>query len=756
MKWYANLKIRAKLGVGFGMVIVFIIGLIAVMFSITLMATGNFDYLEGYPRTRRMVLNDITIHFRTSQHYLSEMSVPDPYDEGKIDRLSQGITTEISQISVLVQQYQESINADPRYSAQELAARMSDIGLIWQYVQTWQTQVVAPVTAAHREGRHSDVSEITAQTAAIPARVVTSLRDLKDLTTEYINLSATETTAFAFQLIYILMGLAAGAITFTVILMVIMIRALSHPIKRLAADVNEMAEGRLNVNIGSGMQTKDEVGDLSKSISRMAGTIIGLSDDLRSVSNSFHAEGDIEAKIDEGKYLGAYREVVASINELNASTVNDLLMFNKSLGEFNQGEFDAKIPTFPGKKRVFNETLDDFRTTMKSLTADIGGLAVAAADGRLDVRVSTEKYNGGWRELTNSLNNLVQAIVTPIHEMDRGLEALAQGNFNVRMEGGFKGEFKHMIDVFNEMAVNIGSYIAEISGVLSTLAGDDLDQEIKREYVGQFADIKNALNRIISRFNNVIADILSASEEVTLVAQQVSENSMSIAEGASDQAASVQALSDAILAINESTSLNAENAKNAKQLSDTSSAHAARGDTDIREMMTAMDGISESSGKISNIIKVIDGIAFQTNLLALNAAVEAARAGEHGKGFSVVAEEVRSLAGNSQSAASETSGLIDESMSRVKDGTQIAATTAATLRAIVEDVNKVAQIISDIATASEDQASSVAQVSEGIQRITNVVTNNSATSEMSASASQELAGQAEALRNLVSVFKLKK
>jgi methyl-accepting chemotaxis protein len=290
--------------------------------------------------------------------------------------------------------------------------------------------------------------------------------------------------------------------------------------------------------------------------------------------------------------------------------------------------------------------------------------------------------------------------------------------------------------------------------VLKSLSQNNLDIAITREYVGDYSQIKNALNNIIQTLNNVMGEITTAAEQVSFGARSISESSMTLATGASVQAASVQQLNATLLIINENTINNAENATKAETLSAHSKTSAAMGDEDMHKLLSSMDGISNSSQKITNIIKVIDDIAFQTNLLALNAAVEAARAGEHGKGFAVVAEEVRNLAGKSQIAAQEINGLIEESKSRVEEGTKMAGQTAETLRTIIGDISKVAEIISEVTVASRQQAEGISQLKAGLAQITEVVQNNSATSEESASAAQELSGQAELMCKLVSVFKL--
>ncbi|HOV42043.1 MAG TPA: methyl-accepting chemotaxis protein, partial [Oscillospiraceae bacterium] len=199
---------------------------------------------------------------------------------------------------------------------------------------------------------------------------------------------------------------------------------------------------------------------------------------------------------------------------------------------------------------------------------------------------------------------------------------------------------------------------------------------------------------------------------------------------------------------------NAKNAKKASALAKETFEQVDEGHKSMSRMLEAMQDINNSSEQISRIIKVIDDIAFQTNILALNAAVEAARAGAAGKGFAVVADEVRALAEKSAEAAKDTSKLIEESISNVQTGTQLAGNTAGALDKIVEMVSQVEEFINRIAEASEGQASAVEQINSGMEQITDVIQRNSATAEESAAASQELTGQANLLKEKIDKFKI--
>jgi methyl-accepting chemotaxis protein len=266
----------------------------------------------------------------------------------------------------------------------------------------------------------------------------------------------------------------------------------------------------------------------------------------------------------------------------------------------------------------------------------------------------------------------------------------------------------------------------------------------------------NCLSGLVKNLNDLAASIVKASDQVATGADLVSGSSTALSQGAAEQASVVQELSAALEQIAVKTQTNAQNARAANELVQKARDFAAGGRDRMKDMRRAMDEISTSSASIGKIIKAIDDIAFQTNILALNAAVEAARAGQHGKGFAVVANEVRTLAARSAKAASETADLIEGSYRKVEAGTSLAGETSEALDRIVEEVAKAAALVASIAEASNDQASGIEQVNKGIVEVTRVVQHNAATSEESAAASEELTAQAAALKEVVSVFQLRR
>ena len=268
--------------------------------------------------------------------------------------------------------------------------------------------------------------------------------------------------------------------------------------------------------------------------------------------------------------------------------------------------------------------------------------------------------------------------------------------------------------------------------------------------------VGNGLLEIASKLRGMVKSIKETTNRLALNAGSVSDSSMSLSQGATEQASAIEELTASIEEIANQTGANTQNANTANELAKYVKLGAEKGNEHMSDLQKAMEDINTSSNNIKKIIKVIDDIAFQTNILALNAAVEAARAGQHGKGFAVVAEEVRTLAGKSAQAAQETTDLIEGSIRNVEIGANLTNGTAAAFKKMSGDVGKVANLLEEIATAASEQASAIDQVNQGIAQVSQVVQNNAAISEESAAASIELTSQAQKLKEYIAMFTINK
>lgn len=341
------------------------------------------------------------------------------------------------------------------------------------------------------------------------------------------------------------------------------------------------------------------------------------------------------------------------------------------------------------------------------------------------------------RDIRKSLDILINAA-----------REIAAGNANITLTKYKDDEFGEVVDEFQSIIDNI-KYQGEISRMI---AQGDLTADVKVN--GDKDVLGNALDDIIRENNRMLSDIRESTMQVTVGSEQVSDASQALAQGATEQASATQEITASMNEIAERTKVNTEQINEANDLVENMGKEAVVINDSMTEMMSAMTDINEASENISKIIKVIDDIAFQTNILALNAAVEAARAGEAGKGFAVVAEEVRSLAAKSAAASAETAELIEDSISKVGFGSQIADDTAKAMELISNVVQESEVIINDIAESSNYQATAVAQIEQAITQVSQVVQTNSATSEQCAAASEELSNQASRMREMLSIYNL--
>lgn len=360
---------------------------------------------------------------------------------------------------------------------------------------------------------------------------------------------------------------------------------------------------------------------------------------------------------------------------------------------------------------------------------------------------------------------IVVAIVISIR-MTRSLKSLnnaaqkvADGEFDVDVKAESHDDIGVLADSFGKTVAqlkNYTGYINEMSGVLNEIADGNLDISLAMEYKGEFEKLKTALDNITSSLNSTLVDIDAAADHVLTGANQVSSGAQALASGSTEQAGAIVQLVESITEISEQINSNAAAAEHASESMDAIGKEANLSNERMNMMLGAMKDINENANQISAIIKTIEDIAFQTNILALNAAIEAARAGEAGKGFAVVADEVRNLASKSAEASQNTAALISKTMDAVENGSQIANATAESLNTVVSNIGEIVAAIDDISKKSHSQAEAVTQVTTGVEQLSIVTENNSAASEESAASAQELADQANLMKQLTGKFTLKK
>ncbi|MEY4763118.1 MAG: hypothetical protein RLZZ200_2974 [Pseudomonadota bacterium] len=297
--------------------------------------------------------------------------------------------------------------------------------------------------------------------------------------------------------------------------------------------------------------------------------------------------------------------------------------------------------------------------------------------------------------------------------------------------------------------------VAEASEVIAAAAAGDLTRRLSAEgRTGTVATLIEGINELLGVMSGLISQVKGSASEVYRGADEISQGNTDLSQRTEQQASSLEETASSMEQMTSIVKQNADNAAQANLLAHAARDQAENGGAVVSKAVRAMAGIDESSKRIADIIGVIDEIAFQTNLLALNAAVEAARAGEQGRGFAVVATEVRNLAGRSASAAKEIKGLIRDSVQKVSEGSELVTQSGATLDGIVTSVKKVADIVAEIAAASQEQHSGIEQVNKAVMQLDELTQQNAALVEEASAASRSMADQARSLNDMVNSYRV--
>jgi methyl-accepting chemotaxis protein len=345
----------------------------------------------------------------------------------------------------------------------------------------------------------------------------------------------------------------------------------------------------------------------------------------------------------------------------------------------------------------------------------------------------------------------MEAVVSDVGEV---VAAAAAGDFSARLRIDDADEqMQRLVSGINEINAVVDGATTEFAAVLSAVAGGDLTNRVETAYRGRFADLKGAINETVNRLSATVATIQTTAADVGLAAREIHMGADDLSKRTEEQASSLEETAATTEELAASVKASAQASKEAARIADEAMQAAESGGTIAGRAVEAMARIESASQKISDIIRVIDDIAFQTNLLALNAAVEAARAGEAGKGFAVVASEVRTLAQRSGEAAKDISGLISSSNAEVGEGVKLVRRAGEQLAHILTASQKVAATIADISAASGEQANGIDEMSQAVAHLDEMTQQNAALSEESAASANALSGRIEQLNALVAAFR---
>ncbi|WP_319244863.1 methyl-accepting chemotaxis protein [uncultured Propionivibrio sp.] len=561
-------------------------------------------------------------------------------------------------------------------------------------------------------------------------------------------------------------------------------RSITAPVNAVSDAAKKMAVGDFKFTLNN--DAKDEVGDVSRAVASVQQAVQAMSADATMLSTAA-VEGKLATRADASKHQGDFRVIVQGVNDTLDAVIGPLNVAAKYVDDISRGAIPARITdSYNGDFNTIKNNLNTCIDAVNALVADAAMLAKAAVEGKLATRADASKHQGDFRAIVKGVNDTLDAVICPLNVAAKYVDDISRGAIPAKITDSYNGDFNTIknnlntcIDAVNQLVADAnmlsaaavagrldtradaskhqGDFLKVVQGVNDTLDAvvgpiqdvqrvmgameqGDMTQTITRNYQGDFDTLKRAINNTIAKLCETITQINTAADALTNAASQVSATAQSLSQSSSEQAASVEETTSSMEQMTASISQNTENAKVTDNMASKSAKEAAEGGEAVTRTV-------EDMKSIANKISIIDDIAYQTNLLALNAAIEAARAGDHGKGFAVVAAEVRKLAERSQIAAQEIGGLASSSVKQ-------AERAGALLTEMVPSIRKTSDLVQEIASASQEQSSGVAQINGAMGQLNQTTQQNASASEELAATAEELGAQANELQQTMTFFKL--
>ena len=499
--------------------------------------------------------------------------------------------------------------------------------------------------------------------------------------------------------------LACGALLVAALLAWFTTRSLLEPVREMIQVAGNIARGRLDTDIRR--NGKDEMAEMLGSMQEMQSVLRRYAAAQQRMFEQ-HELGEIDHRIPTADFQGDYARMATQTNELVASHISATLHILDVVADYGRGDLSRDVNRMPGKKAQATAAVDAVKAGLLAVNSEIKALVDAAVAGDFTRRADAQRFTHFYRDLIESLNQLMGTA-------DAGL--------------------------------------AEIGELLSAIADGDLMRRADAGLPGQFGQLAADANRTVVQLSGVVTGIRQATDAIDSASGEIAAGNGNLSARTEQQAAALEETASSMEELTSAVRLNADNARQASQLARDTTDIAVRGGEVVGEVVETMGGIAASSRRIADIIGVIDSIAFQTNILALNAAVEAARAGEQGRGFAVVAAEVRALAQNSAGAAREIKQLITDSVSQVEHGSSLVDRAGHTMGEIVDSVKRVTDIMAEISAASQEQSAGIEQVNQAIAQMDEGTQQNAALVEEAAAAAENLRHQSTALVASVAVFR---
>lgn len=447
-------------------------------------------------------------------------------------------------------------------------------------------------------------------------------------------------------------------------------------------------------------------------------------------------------------------QTAKAINELLTQIGLALQEANGTVKAISEGDFSQRITgDYQGDLELLKSGINQSTDNIASVMDELAKVMKAMKEGVYDIEIQSNNASGRYATMIIDAQQAMTETNHVITEINQVMMDMQQGVFQTRVEIEAQGELNTLKQRINDSMIALDNAITDITDVVTAQSEGDLTKTISNEYQGDLLQLKNAINQSIEKLAYTVSQAVESAAIVQSEALGLSKDATHLSAQVQQQAAAIEETSATMEEMNSAVQNNTQNAQQASVVVEKVQTEAIQAGNVMKRTIEAMDSIQTSSHQIANIVSLIDGIAFQTNLLALNAAVEAARAGEHGRGFAVVAGEVRNLAQKSADAAKDIKKLIDSSVQRIDQGTQLASESGAAINEITSSIDQVTQMIHHITSASTEQAEGVHQVHLAISDIDATTQQNAALVERTSSVAENMNQQATALSNNMAFFR---
>lgn len=523
------------------------------------------------------------------------------------------------------------------------------------------------------------------------------------------------------------------------------IRAMNKPLKQMVTIFRQLQDDPLSVDIN--LARKDEIGNLLQALKSVQ---IKLGYDIKESEEKEKISSRIKQALDNVNGNVIVTDINCNIIYMNAA-VEEMMSNAESDLKKDLSEFDTSKLMGSNFSIFYNES-EQQKKRLTDITESISDDLIIGGRHLRMISNSVNDHNG------ERLGTVIECIdrtqqVKVEEEIQSIVNSALAGDLSQRISLNDKENFlKRLSQGMNDLVDVNENVINDTVRVMGSMAQGNLTKTITSDYRGSYGQLKNDVNQTISQLTGVLSEISENSISVMNGANEIAQGNTDLSHRTEEQASSLEQTASSMEEMTSTVRQNADNARQANQLAADARSQAEKGGDVLSNAVSAMSEITTSSRKIADIIGVIDEIAFQTNLLALNAAVEAARAGEQGRGFAVVASEVRNLAGRSATAAKEIKALIADSEHKVNEGSKLVDESGKTLDDITHSVKKVSDIIAEIAAASEEQSIGIEQVNKAVSQMDEMTQQNAALVEQAAAASEAMGERARSLSKQVGFF----